>query len=121
MMIFRIASTNCVGACPSGYLEKKGNIPGWGSYLGSGLELTRNECAERCNVENFCLSFEHSSSEKRCNLNEFGEPTVEPYKDYVFCTKQGNIMITFQKSITYYMKNNPKTLYLISYVVIELC
>ena len=109
MMIFRIASTNCVGACPSGYLEKKGNIPGWGSYLGSGLELTRNECAEKCNVENFCLSFEHSSSEKRCNLNEFGEPTVEPYKDYVFCTKQGNITSSFQKFVTYYIPNHPCT------------
>ena len=75
--------------CPTGYLEKQGDIPGWGSYLGSALNLTQHQCMEKCDLEDFCLSFEHGSSQMRCNLNELADPTQGPYEDYVFCMKNG--------------------------------
>ena len=79
-------------ACPLGYELKKGDIPGWGSEdLGSGLTLTREECARKCSEKDACLSFEHSYKEGKCNLNKVSEPTDPPHKDYTFCTKLGNI------------------------------
>lgn len=75
--------------CPVGYEEKNGDVPGWGTDLGSALELTRGECARKCSEKDTCLSFEHSNTEMKCNLNKIAEPSSGPYKDYVFCKKQG--------------------------------
>ena len=82
-----------LATCPAGYEEQQGDIPGWGSYLGGALNLTAHECKEKCNQVDLCLSFEHSSSEMRCNLNDLAQPTLEPYMDYIFCTKNGNVLI----------------------------
>ena len=76
--------------CPLGYESKVGDIPGWGdSELGSALLLTREECAQKCNENYACLSFEHSYTEGYCNLNKAAKPTSGPYNDYAFCTKTG--------------------------------
>ena len=77
------------GGCPNGYVERQGDLPGWGTDIGSALDLTRQECAEKCDGENSCMSFEHSDTEMKCNLNKIAEPSQGPFRDYVFCTKMG--------------------------------
>ena len=67
-------------------------MPGWGTDIGSSLDLTKQQCAEKCNGENSCMSFEHSDTEMKCNLNKIAEPSLGPYRDYVFCTKNGKII-----------------------------
>ena len=73
-------------------MEKKGDLPGWGTDIGRALDLTRQQCAEKCNGENRCMSFEHSDTEMKCNLNKIAEPSQGPYHDFVFCTKIGWIV-----------------------------
>ena len=73
--------------CPHGYAEMHGDIPGWGSSLGSKMYMTRDRCADECDKFPDCLSFEHSNTEFLCNLNTIEEPTARKYKDYVFCSK----------------------------------
>lgn len=77
--------------CPPGYAKRKGDVPGWGSDIGSRLDLTLEQCAKRCNNEIHCLSFEHSPSKKKCNLNKIAEPTQDPNADFMFCTKTGSV------------------------------
>ena len=77
--------------CPSGYTKRKGDVPGWGSNIGSRLDLTLEQCAKRCNNEISCLSFEHSPSQKECNLNKIAEPTRHPNADFMFCSKRGSV------------------------------
>ena len=79
--------------CTPGYTIQIGDIPGWGSGgLGGEFNLTREECAKKCTETLKCLSFEHSISENKCNLNDESNPDVSigAYKDYAFCTKTGN-------------------------------
>ena len=73
--------------CPAGYHRKIGDLPGWGSDLGSALELTEGQCAHRCDELHDCLSFEHSQIQMKCNLNRIAEPTSEAYEDFKFCIK----------------------------------
>ena len=73
--------------CPAGYAEMFGDIPGWGTSLGSKVRATRQECAARCDQHINCLSFEHSNTEFLCNLNTIEEPSVGQFKDYAFCSK----------------------------------
>ena len=76
--------------CPGWYVEEEGDIPQFGTDLGSKLSVTsREECAERCDRLLLCLSFEHSNTEQFCNLNRESLPTKRKYKDYVFCRKNG--------------------------------
>ena len=79
------------GGCPLHYVEKEGDLPGWGTDLGSALDLTREECAMKCNREKTCMSFEHSPTQMKCNLNKIAEPSQRPYKDFVFCTKMAGL------------------------------
>ena len=80
--------------CPLGFESNPGDILGWGSEdLGSALTLTRQECAQKCKETDACLSFEHSYTEGKCNLNKLAEPTRGPYRDYDFCTKKGGQFI----------------------------
>ena len=84
----------CVDACTSGYTEKIGDIPGWGTSLGSALDANRDECAQKCSELPLCLSFEHSNTELKCNLNTEAEPASNgAYKDYAFCSKIGKIQL----------------------------
>ena len=76
-----------IGSCPSGYVDRDGDLPGWGTDIGSQLDLSLEDCAERCNGETTCLSFEHSPTEIKCNLNQIAEPSRGTYRDYIFCTK----------------------------------
>ena len=85
------------GMCPPGYLEKIGDLPGWGTDLGRALNLTKDQCTQRCSLHDQCLSFEHSEYQMKCNLNKLAQPTLGPYKDFVFCTKNGNIASEIRK------------------------
>ena len=67
-------------------------MSGTGSDLGAALSLTREQCAEKCKEKKDCLSFEHSHSQKLCNLNRIRGPTDQPYMDFVFCIKKGTEM-----------------------------
>ena len=64
-----------------------GDIWGWGTSLGSALTLNRNECAQKCSQQPKCLSFEHSNTEEKCNLNTAAKPSQGKNKDYAFCSK----------------------------------
>ena len=80
------------GSCPWGYVQQEGDAPGWGSDIGSSLDLNKYECAKRCDSQTTCLSFEHSLKQMKCNLNKIADPSEIPYYDYIFCTKQGSII-----------------------------
>jgi len=75
------------GDCPTGYTLMKGDIVGWGDIEGEMSVSSRQECADKCNANSKCLSFEHSNTEKLCNLNDKAKPTVPQHKDYAFCSK----------------------------------
>ena len=84
-------SITTIGDCPPGYAVREGDLPGWGdSDIGSALDLSLEDCADRCNGETTCLSFEHSPTQMKCNLNKIAEPSGGPYSDFIFCTKIGN-------------------------------
>ena len=76
--------------CPNGFTLMEGDIPGWGQ-VGSNptIESTIVGCANRCNDESSCCSFEYSPTTKKCNLNSDCEPTQGVFQDYAFCTKSG--------------------------------
>ena len=80
--------------CPNGFTLMEGDIPGWGQ-VGSNptRESTVEGCANRCNDESSCCSFEYSPTKKRCNLNRDCEPTESAYQDYAFCTKVAGIRL----------------------------
>lgn len=80
-----------IPGCPHGYKLKKGDIGGWGTLEGNLHVDTREDCARICNLRADCLSFEHSSAEKICNLNREENPTEHIYKDFVFCSKTNSI------------------------------
>ena len=75
-----------LGACPSGYTLKPGDVPGWGSISGSHSTTTINDCSALCDKDASCRSFEYSKTEMICNLNREHEPTQGPFRDYLFCT-----------------------------------
>ncbi|KAL5249273.1 hypothetical protein ACHWQZ_G018210 [Mnemiopsis leidyi] len=78
-----------ISGCPNGYDHYIGDIPGWGTYLGSALKVPSvSWCARLCDALTECLSFEHSNSSDLCNLNTGATPTVSKYMDYAFCKKR---------------------------------
>ena len=88
------------GVCPNGYKREIGDIPEWG-HPDLGVKLfvqSQWECAEKCNKLPRCLSFEHSSTENFCNLNDVAMPTDEAFRDYVFCRKSGlNTLLIYSR------------------------
>ena len=80
------------GECPSGYAKRKGDLPGWGNGIGGSYDLTRRECAQKCNGDDRCMSFEHSDTQMKCNLNKIAEPSQGQYLDFVFCTKTALVL-----------------------------
>ena len=86
------------GHCLFGYVEKVGHLPRHGSNIGS-FNVTKEECALKCNGEKTCLSFEHSNTNMKCNLNEIAEPSQGPYLDFIFCTKTGRFSFVAKVSL----------------------
>lgn len=76
--------------CAVGFTEVAGDVPGWGRVngLGGGYRLEScQECADVCNSEEACFSYECSSSTFRCNLNTHLNASGAPYKDFLTCQK----------------------------------
>merc|ERR1719318_1083726 len=81
-------TTEAQSMCPNGFKMAEGDIPGWGQIKGK-ISTTYFGCGQECAKNQGCCSFEYSSTEKLCNLNSGCKPTVQPYKDYKFCIKEG--------------------------------
>ena len=77
--------------CPSGYIEKIGDVEGGGLTGGYSAKLAK--CASDCDRRDDCKSFEYSPSQKDCKLLNEWEPTGPKYMDLMFCAKEGNIFI----------------------------
>ena len=89
------------GLCPSGYVERDGKLPELSSNMESSLNMTKNECALKCNGDKSCMSFEHSHTNMKCNLNKMSEPSQVPYLDFIFCTKTGRSNFVVNVSLDY--------------------
>jgi len=78
--------------CQTGYMYMPGDVPGSGSnqfIAGIGEIDSAKKCAEYCDKEDGCGSYEFSPSELKCNINTENEPTsTKIYKDYQFCSKK---------------------------------
>ena len=77
--------------CPSGYVQRSGDIKGWGAVngIGGGQHVAGcSTCASLCDREVGCLSYECSPVELRCNLNAAADPTPGSvnWEDQVFCS-----------------------------------
>jgi len=82
--------------CANGYYSQSGDVRGWGKVdgVGGGQQVPNcNECAELCSDHDNCLSYECSETELKCNLNSDANPTAGAWKDYAFCTKNGDIRL----------------------------
>jgi len=85
-----IRFTGIEQACAIGYESIVGDIAGWGSIHGKGggqSVASCQECADLCDYEGTCGSYECSTTMLRCNLNVARQPTQEPHQDYIFCSK----------------------------------
>ena len=88
MSLFFIRLTlSFLDSCPSGYEDLIGDVPGFGSDLGGNLDLTKDQCALKCDEIDDCLSFEHSKIERKCHLNRISEPVDNQVRDWIFCKK----------------------------------
>ena len=77
-----------LGRCPKGYIYISGDIIG--ATLQGNIMATLQECAEKCNNNTECNSFEHSTTNDVCNLNKEAFPNGPKYGNFVFCSKKGN-------------------------------
>ena len=78
---------NIAGQCPRGFVEKPGDISGWGQIGHYKNVKNIEKCSQHCFEKENCHSFEYSLTAKICNLNRNPNPTKGVYKDYKFCTK----------------------------------
>lgn len=90
-------------ACPGGYVgtgtgsNKKKSYPGLGSVNGVGgkdtLVRTQEGCADLCNADYECGSFEYDSNSKECQLN-LTRFAISKMKegDAEFCTKEHKLV-----------------------------
>ena len=83
--------------CPDGYSAKSGDISGWGKINGKGggqIVAEPGECAELCDSEESCESYEigYDHGAFKCNLNTSAEPSTTPYKSYEFCSKDAEVV-----------------------------
>lgn len=95
----KLAAGGGTGGCADGYTKQDGDIDSnWGEINGKGGGKAYDdcdECAQHCNSEATCKSYECSVSEFKCNLNDVADPnTSTNYKDYTFCTKGTTPSIT---------------------------
>merc|ERR1712151_524545 len=77
--------------CANGYVSVPGDFGGCGSIRGrGGFERVPNclVCANLCDAEPFCRSYECSERTLHCNLNAEATPNRKRFLDYEFCQKQ---------------------------------
>ena len=84
--------------CPSGYTLKSGDKPGFGDGNAGGISsnvVSASDCADLCNANTNCKSFEWSPTEKKCARNNIGNPpNSNAYKDYMYCMQEGEPLAT---------------------------
>ena len=93
--------------CPDGYRFEEGESDG--ATINSGMYLSLEDCAKTCRDNKKCKSFEHSIYDNDCALNSAELPNSPQKREYVFCSKEGeirstlfNIAITFYNTCIYY-------------------
>ena len=75
--------------CSAGYDYRTGSNLGGITDIATNLSLSRQDCANKCNANDTCLSFEHSIAKALCYLHRSRYPIQQPFEDYVFCAKLG--------------------------------
>ena len=81
----------CVSAkaCPDGYNDAVGDLPGSGDPDAGGSTpnvASIAACATLCSANSNCGSFEWSPTEKACNRHTDSLPTLGRFGDYSFCS-----------------------------------
>ena len=71
--------------CPTGYIEKPGDITGWGFDYEPAASV--EACAYRCTNQQECCVFEFSRFSKMCQLHKECYPNNLPLEDYISCQK----------------------------------
>jgi hypothetical protein len=75
-------------SCPRGYIPYTGHLSKGGVVLDDGKTDTMEECGQRCDERQDCLSIEFSPKEQLCIVNNMGgQPEEKPVRDYQFCEK----------------------------------
>ena len=84
--------------CPHGFAFQRGDKVGNPDNI-KNIQASLPDCAETCNKDGRCQSFEWSKSEQKCNLLT-SETTDGPmYEDFIFCTKNREVKGTSNISI----------------------
>ena len=79
--------------CPSGYITRSGDKGGPGDTDAGGMMnnvASAFACADLCNANRNCGSFEWSATEKRCARNNIGDPPAgtKSFRDYMYCVRE---------------------------------
>ena len=74
--------------CPEGYHWENGHAHG--ATISNAILLSLEDCAAECRKNSECNSFEHNMFDDHCILNSITHPNRVRFKDYVFCSKEGN-------------------------------
>ena len=81
--------------CPRGYKLKVGYAPGDGlKRYSSSLE----KCTQDCSAKTKCKAFQYSEkASSTCKLLAVDKPINIPFKDFIFCKKEG--ILTFGNTL----------------------
>ena len=74
--------------CPKGYHWENGHAHG--ATISNAILLSLEDCASECQKNSECNSFEHNMFNDHCILNGITHPNRVRFKEYVFCSKEGN-------------------------------
>ena len=97
--------------CPKGYVEREGLVGDQG-YKGQ-LKLSLDECAQQCNAEPKCLSFDNLPSKNNCHLNDIANPDRVAQPPWMFCMKLGSTIDLAKHYVSFKLLYHKKDLNLI--------
>lgn len=66
--------------------------------------MSLQQCAEKCEKEIHCKSFEYSTSKKLCKINHASKPNKQKFLQFSFCQKEGENF--FIHDALYTQRNN---------------
>ena len=82
-------------SCPKGYVDLTGTFQGMSLGEMEKNISTISMCAELCDEDPNCKSFEYNKKAAQCKLNHNPNPTQkEPYPDFVFCQRESEYLKT---------------------------
>ena len=76
-----------IKSCPTSYVYDAGDVPGLGTLEQHSSVDNIDLCAQHCDDNANCCSFEYSPSGKKCNLNSECKPTKGVVGNWAFCVK----------------------------------